>query len=244
MLSNKPNQFFKVKNMTYTVIFDSKDSKLTRTDLGESMVAIYGSKDTCHRGCPLYEKCYAKHGRTNITFGRLTEGDPLYKPGYGYGFDMVLKKLNTIRDRFVRGMVSGEHPSEKDNPDILDLVVLAALSILALINNLKYYSYTHLKGGFESVHYTKRFKSLLNKNICINISTDSISEAISYAKQNLPTVVTLSKKEIPSNVWKIDNTIFQVCPNDLNKKAKCNRCQLCMKHDRKQVIVFKKKRDN
>lgn len=230
------------ENHFYKLVVASKDKKLSFVENGESMPVTYSGKNTCPDSCPFKGKeCYASATyTTNKTFERLTPDTYTRSksPEYGGTFSEMLKEYSRrIKNRMVRGQVTGDKPSEEHDEDTLDLDACAKLSKISVKNNNRYYDYSHKK-NIPSKVWLKQFLSYLNENFCINFSANTVKEAIGYFKLGIPTTVVM---ENPPNAFSQDGVKFLKCPNQINsEKVRCSNCTLCAQHDRKYVIVFDK----
>ena len=75
----------------------------------------------------------------------------------------------------------------------------------------------------------------------VNLSADSMSEAVEYFRQHKPTTVAVPKDQ-DSKVEVVDGVRFVRCPAEYNDKVTCDNCgggvPLCARADRNYVIKF------
>ena len=79
------------------------------------------------------------------------------------------------------------------------------------------------------------------KKTVINLSSDSVEQALVYVRQGYPTVVAVPADE-SSRVDRYEEVRFVRCPAEYNSKVDCNNCgsglPLCARADRNYVIKF------
>ena len=228
----------------YKMVTSSKDKKLSFTERGQSMAATYSGKNTCSTGCPLYSDCYAKGGNTNFTFEAMTPGTAKFEKSSekarGGTFDSMIQAIaDTLWDQPLRVSISGDLPSA-DTENTLDLESVGKLAKVSKKNKLKAWTYTH-KNDVSNLAYVQDLASLNSDHWCLNISTDTLDQAVESFNKGLPTVITIARKDLPGGKlgFKYRDVIFKVCPNQINaSKVRCNNCMLCQNSKRDHVVVF------
>lgn len=231
------------ENHYYKLIPGSADKKLSFVERGQTMAATYAGKNTCSTNCPLYSECYAKGGNVKHTFNRLTPGtkqfDRSSERARGGSFDDMVSTIDgTLYDQPLRVSISGDLPSGSSQ-DILDVAAVVKLSKVAVKRKLKAWTYTH-KNDISKDGYVAHIVSENNSNWCLNISTDTLDQAVESFNKGLPTVITLDLSALNNkNGFTYRGVRFKVCPNQLNaEKVRCNNCMLCQQHNRDHVVIF------
>lgn len=232
------------ENHHYKMVTSSKDKKLSFTERGQSMAATYSGKNTCSTGCPLYSDCYAKGGNTNFTFEAMTPGTAKFEKSSektrGGTFDSMIEAIgSTLWDQPLRVSISGDLPSA-NSEGTLDLESVAKLAKVSAKNKLKAWTYTH-KNDLSNSSYVQDLASLNSDHWCLNISTDTLDQAVESFTKGLPTVITIARKDLPNGklAFKYRGVVFKVCPNQINpSKVRCNNCMTCQDAARDYVTVF------
>lgn len=232
------------ENHYYKLIPGSADKKLSFVERGQAMAATYAGKNTCSTNCPLYAECYAKGGNVKHTFNRLTPGTKQFErsseKARGGSFDDMVNTIDsTLYDQPLRVSISGDLPSDRSHQDALDVFAVAKLSKVAIKRKLKAWTYTH-KNDVNNSDYVADIARQNNDNWCLNISTDTLDQAVESFNKGLPTVITLDHSELNGkNGFTYNGIKFKVCPNQLNAdKVRCNNCMICQQHKRDHVVIF------
>lgn len=232
------------ENHYYKLVTGSADKKLSFTERGQTMAATYSGKNTCSTSCPLYSECYAKKGNVSFTFNALTPGTAQHEKASekakGSTFDNMIQAIaDTLWDQPLRVSISGDLPSA-DAENKLDLDSVAKLAKVSKKNKLRSWTYTH-KNDTSDSSYVQDLASLNSDNWCLNISTDTLDQAVDSFNKGLPTVITLDKKDLPNGKmgFSYKGIKFKVCPNQVNAaKVRCNNCMTCQDATRDYVTVF------
>lgn len=228
----------------YKLVTGSADKKLSFTERGQTMAATYSGKNTCSTSCPLYSECYAKKGNVSFTFNALTPGTKQHEKAStkakGSTFDNMIQAIaDTLWDQPLRVSISGDLPSA-DAENKLDLESVGKLAKVSVKNKLRSWTYTH-KNDLSDRVYVQDLASLNSDNWCLNVSTDTLDQAVESFGKGLPTVITLDKKDLPNGKlgFKYRDVVFKVCPNQVNpQRIRCNNCMLCQDSKRDHVVVF------
>lgn len=79
------------------------------------------------------------------------------------------------------------------------------------------------------------------KKTVVNLSADTVEQALEYVRQGYPTVVAVSADQ-SSKVDRHEEVRFVRCPAEYNSKVDCNNCgsgvPLCARADRDYVVKF------
>ena len=198
----------------------------------------YSNKNTCPDNCSLkYDAidktkpgpCYAMGGHVNIHFNKLTTGER----GYNYQ-DLILEVESIRRGALWRHNVSGDllnSPLDKETIDFKALVQLIKAN-----KGKRGFTYTHYKLNLQNraaIDYSNQ------QGFTINISTETIDQAVKSFKAGRPTV-TLIPEDAPKVTRTKEGINIVRCPatNDTKTNIDCNQCELCQDQDRAYIIGF------
>lgn len=123
-------------------------------------------------------------------------------------------------------------PSSGQGSQAVDTEYLSALKT-AVPKNGRSWTYTHFPRA-------ERFKTS-EVETCINISCDSVQDAIMSVREGYPTVVAVPKSS-DSKVDVVGDVRFVRCPAEYIEKVTCSNCggdtPLCARHNRDFVVKF------
>lgn len=196
------------------------------------MLVTSTSMDSCWEGCPHHANnkgsCYALFGPQGLYWRKIgkTVGMTFLQ------FYFYLRK-HIPRHEVWRHNVSGDLPSLFDN-EIIDKRFIRILTILNHRCQGKGFTYTHKpwRKNLTTLHFANKF------GFTVNVSTDSLDDAVDSFNARLPTTVTVSDK-IPSDDFVHKSVRFVTCPEQTGKMRNCVECKLCYKSERKYVIMFR-----
>jgi hypothetical protein len=142
--------------------------------------------------------------------------------------------------QFVSTLPSGQlwrHNQAGDLPGIGENIDKQALSQLINANiGKRGFTYTHKPLTPDNLKWIQYAN---NKGFTINISADSIVEAVNvYKELRLPVTITMSDT-FPLNQMTALDTRFQMCPAMIEDHITCKMCQWCAMPDRKWIVMFK-----
>jgi hypothetical protein len=181
---------------------------------------------TCPSNCPLSGEggCYAEAGfHTRLNWDKLDRGER------GLEWSAFIHKIQALpKGQLWRHNVSGDLPSVRDNE-----IDAFAVQDLATANRGK--------KGFTYTHYpmTKTNRDIVESSnglgFTINVSCETVQDAVKYHKQGLPSV-TLLPIDAPPKI-EYDGVVVATCPATY-KDTSCKECGLCARSDRNVVVGF------
>lgn len=190
---------------------------------GNSKTAIPTTRSwrgSCPASCPLRgNSCYAENFPMVRAWDKLTTS--------GLSYVDLLDEISRLRRNTL-----WRHNDAGDLIGVDDTLDLTALTALVKANEgRRGFTYTHWP-------WRKNAEVIRWSNWCgftINVSLESVDEAIAAYKVGLPVVVIREQTE---NLEIIDDIKFVVCPAQ-TKGWTCKDCGLCAVADREYIIVFK-----
>lgn len=206
------------------------------------------SWDTCSSSCGMFKDCYAKKGPQSWHAAKLSRGER------GTDWDSFCAAVESLKfGTMFRHNVSGDLPV---SPQGLILTMeLDQLQCAAVNAGLMFYTYTHHHTnqlGDVNANTVKRFSS---PGFVINISTESVTDAVKYHRDGQDVVITnsavfeLAVRAIKDNknplevvnTYDINSPVKVIpCPEQYTDSATCASCKLCARHNRDYVIAFRK----
>mgnify|MGYP003123027600 FL=1 len=220
----------------------SKNKKLN------GIASSTSSWDTCSSSCGMFKECYAKHGPQSWHAKRVTSGER------GTDWDSFCAAVESLKfGTMFRHNVSGDLPVSPQG-----LVLTEKLDQLqcAVVNaGLRFYTYTHHHTnqlGDVNANTVKRFSS---PGFVINISTETVTDAVKYQRAGHDVVITnsavfeLAVRAIKDNknplevvnTYDINSPVKVIpCPEQYTDSATCASCKLCARYNRGYVIAFRK----
>jgi hypothetical protein len=181
---------------------------------------------TCPSNCPLSGDggCYAEAGfHTRLNWDKLDRGER------GLEWSAFIEKIEALpKGQLWRHNVSGDLPSAQDN-----LMDARAIQELVLANKgKKGFTYTHYPMTMLHRHIVSDANQ---KGFTINVSCETVQDAVKYHKQGLPSVTLLPIDAPPKIVY--DGVVVATCPATY-KDTSCKECGLCARSDRNVVVGF------
>ena len=130
--------------------------------------------------------------------------------------------------------MSGDLRPLASNPELIDSQALAALS--AANSDSRGFTYTHYR---PTKHNIRAVRKANNSGFTVNLSANSIGQAIDYKKAfpDLP-VVTVAPSDIGNGTRTIDGHKIVVCPATYRDGVTCKTCKLCSISKRDFIVVF------
>ena len=211
--------------MNTQFIKKSENSKIGKIPASNS------SRLTCPPSCPYKENgCYAHAGYyTRINWDKVTSG------ARGVQWSDFLGSIAAIKaHQLWRHNVSGDLRPLASNPELIDSRALAALS--AANGDSRGFTYTHYK---PTKHNIRAVRKANNSGFTVNLSANSIDQAIDYKKSfpDLP-VVTVAPSDMATATQTIDGQKFVVCPATYRDGVTCKTCEMCSISKRDFIVVF------
>lgn len=190
---------------------------------GNSKTAIPTTRSwrgSCPASCPLRgNSCYAENFPMVMAWDKLTNS--------GLSYVDLLGEISRLRRNTL-----WRHNDAGDLIGVDDTIDLTALTALVKANEgCRGFTYTHWP-------WRKNAEVIRWSNQCgftINVSLESVEEALAAYKAGLPVAVIREQTE---NLEIIDDIKFVICPAQ-TKGWTCKDCGLCAVADREYVIVFK-----
>ena len=181
-------------------------------------------RQSCPTTCPFYDKgCYAKSGPLALHWKKVSDGER------GTDWQGLCDFVSDLPDgQLWRHNQAGDlpHTSGQINGTLLGQLVRSN-------SGKRGYTYTHHLLGELNTIYIKH----ANKHgFTVNVSTESLDNAVSTYNQGLPTVVVVPTDSPDRFVH--DGVKFMTCPSQ-TQGVSCAECKLCAVADRKCVIMFK-----
>ena len=196
------------------------------------------SKATCPEACPLKASgCYASEGfHTNLHWDKVTSGER------GDTYDGFIKTVKTIRrDTLWRHNVAGD--LKPSGTDAIDTEALEALADANAEAGARGFTYTHYPVGLGDPTSISNMVAIERANVkgfTVNISTNSITEALEAHRVSTAPVVTLVTEDDwegrPSIVR--EGTKIVRCPAETRDDVSCDTCRLCSHAVRTTIVGF------
>lgn len=185
------------------------------------------SMDSCPDTCGLSEVCYATTGPLALHWNAVTYG------ARGYDVRTFARELSALPTGQVwRHNQAGDLEHEDGS------ILLASISHIVRTNlyrKLRGFTYTHHRLTPHNVYCIKYAN---DNGFVVNVSTDSVAEAVYvYNKYKLPTV-TLLPIDAP-NVQEVQGVKIVACPAEKTDRVTCSNCTICMSRDRGYVVGFR-----
>lgn len=179
------------------------------------------AKETCPATCPLmHNGCYASNFPMGHSWNKLSHK--------GLEWDDLIAHIGTIRrGHYWRHNAAGDLLADPDG-----FLNLSQLSDLIEANQNRFgFTYTH-QNWRKNLSLLKVANA---KGFTINVSTDSLADALEAYAEGLPTTVILDGS---GKVEYHDDIAFVTCPNQ-TVDVTCADCKLCYRAERDFVIVFR-----
>ena len=206
--------------MNFQFILKSSNSKVGAIPITNSPRA------TCPSACPLSGEggCYAEAGfHTRLNWDKLDRGER------GLLWSSFLDKIKALpAGQLWRHNVSGDLPSISDN----ELSECAVSDLVSANQGKRGFTYTH----YPMTRTNKRIVKTANTSgFTINVSTETLKDAVKYHRQGLPTV-TLLPEDAPKSL-KHRGVDIVTCPATY-RDTSCKECKLCSIASRDFVVGF------
>jgi hypothetical protein len=181
---------------------------------------------TCPSACPLSGEggCYAEAGfHTRLNWDKLDRGER------GLVWSSFLDKIKDLpAGQLWRHNVSGDLPSVSDN----ELSESAVSELVSANRGKRGFTYTH----YPMTRTNKRIvKTANDSGFTINVSCETVQDAVKHHKQGLPSVTLLPIDAPPKTEH--DGVVVATCPATYMDTS-CKECGLCARSDRKVVVGF------
>lgn len=185
------------------------------------------SYDSCPDRCGLKEVCYASVGPLALHWNAVSYGER------GISLEQFVESLDTLpRGQVWRHNQAGDLPHRRGRIELASLVPIIQANMK---RKLRGFTYTHHELSEHNL-YCIRFAN--QHGFVINVSTDTVSEAVDvYKNHKLPTV-TLLPMDAP-NVQEVQGVKIVACPAEKSGRVTCANCTLCMSPKRQYVVGFR-----
>jgi len=196
----------------------------------------------------MFKECYAKHGPQSWHWAKVTKGER------GTDWDSFCSAVESLKfGTMLRHNVSGDLPVSPQGLVLTEK--LDQLQCAAVNAGLMFYTYTHHHTnqlGDVNANTVKRFSS---PGFVINISTETVTDAVNYHQDGQDVVITnstvfefavesIKNKQGPFKICNVENLDQSVnvipCPEQYTDSATCASCKLCARYNRDYVIAFRK----
>ena len=184
------------------------------------------SKASCPPSCPLLDNgCYASAGfHTNMHWNKVTSGER------GTSLDTLCNTIRGLKDNQLwRHNVAGDLQGAND---VIDAPALWALSHANF--NKRGFTYTHYP--IDTGDNQAAIEGANNMGFTVNVSTNTVSEAIATQKRTTAPVVTIVAPEFWDGGNRVDNVVR--CPAETSDTVTCASCKLCSVSARKDIVAF------
>jgi len=192
------------------------------------MLVTTSSKETCPNECKHKQlgTCYANFSFIGLHWRKVSDGSR------NIGFGNVLEMVRRLPEGAIwRWGQAGDLPGVGSviNEKLLHKIVLAN-------SNKQGYAYTHKPLTVKNIAHLL----YANKHgFTVNVSADSIEDAVLAYNTGLPTVVTVPH-DTPDTAQEYKGIWFVMCPNQrANNELQCVTCKLCAIPTRKSIVMFK-----
>lgn len=213
-----------------------------------NIMQSYSSPSTCPKSCPLKcSGCYAESIRTLKLWRRADDKeDPLYVSS---GEELTVALLGAIIEHRkepavellfrhnVAGDMAIEGTSRFDSQAFLEVAnaILRVNSVYSSTfgKSVKGYTYTHCELSTADKYIIDSLRDFMT----VNLSTDSVSEAVKAMAEGYNVVMTSVDPLEDIKALKAHNLTAVQCPSQTHEGVTCNDCRLCA-HDRETIILF------
>lgn len=187
------------------------------------------SRKTCPPACVFNhgQGCYADAGYyTRINWDKVTDGCRGSDYGTFLGGIEALPE-GTLWRHNVAGDLQGQQ-------DVIDGEAL--LSLTRANAGRRGFTYTHYP-VLNSQHNAKQVRLALRGGFTVNVSADTLPQAVESFKAGFPTVVVLPVDHTAKTV-DVDGVKVVTCPATYRDAVTCSSCGLCQVAHRKVVVGF------
>jgi len=181
-------------------------------------------QSSCAPSCPFIGKgCYAKSGPLALHWRKVSEGER------GTDWQGLCDFIQSLPDKQV-----WRHNQAGDLPHSFGDIDYGMMAHLVVANAGKRgFTYTHHK---LNPHNLSIIDKCNNTGFTVNVSTESISDAVSAHQSGLPAVAVVpSDAVIPSSH---NGVTVTECPAQV-RSTTCSECKLCSQAERQCVVVFR-----
>ena len=193
------------------------------------MPVTTSSRKTCPDACPFNHGhgCYADAGYyTRINWDKVTDGNR------GSDYPTFLEGIKSLPEGTLwRHNVAGDLQGRED---VLDGVALRALT--RANTGRKGFTYTHYP-VLNDRHNAKQVRLAIQGRFTVNVSANTLAQAVESFKAGFPTVVVLpvdhNKKTLD-----VEGVKVVTCPATYRDDVTCSSCGLCQVAHRKVVVGF------
>jgi len=193
--------------------------------------ATNSARATCPPACPLAGAggCYAEAGfHTRLNWDKLDAGER------GKEWREFVADIAELPDGTLwRHNVSGDLPPIA--PDELHETKVAEL--VAANKGKRGFTYTHYPMSRKNARIVRTANA---SGFTINASANTETQAIGYAKRNMPTVAIISAERHGKD-WRgfeRSGVRFVQCPAEYKEGTTCQSCKLCSHAKRKTIVGF------
>mgnify|MGYP001823332509 FL=1 len=183
---------------------------------------------SCPTECPLAGDggCYAEAGYyTRMNWDKVDSGER------GLPWAEFLGKVRKLPEgQLWRHNVAGDLPQTTTGT----IDSRALWELVAANTGRKGFTYTHYAPQGENL---EAIEGANRAGFTVNISANTISEARALRATTSAPVVTLVSGEGREAKWLRDGDVVQ-CPAEYREDISCATCQLCQKHNRKDIVGF------
>lgn len=191
-----------------------------------AMLLVRSPRSTCPESCSLKGNgCYAENFPLVLHW--------MKQDTVGVDFATVLYAVRTLPKKALwRLFEAGDFEPSSENPELISSQQV--ISLLAANKDKRGFGYTH----YPVLPNLETLQLMNASGLTINVSADSLEQAVVYFSLGLPTVVVVAEKFPKDSV--VDGVRVVVCPNQSTpSKPTCLQCQMCQKPDRDYVIGFR-----
>lgn len=191
-----------------------------------TMPVTTSSKSSCPPSCPLLNNgCYASSGfHTNMHWNKVTSGER--------GGDL-LALCDTVKalkpDTIWRHNVAGDLQGADDVIDKTSLWLLSKAN-----TGRRGFTYTHYP--IDTGDNQAAIEGANKTGFTVNVSTNTVSEAIATQKRTTAPVVTIVAPEFWDSGNRVNNVVR--CPAETSDTITCKTCKLCSVSTRKDIVAF------
>lgn len=183
------------------------------------------SKNSCPDTCGMRKVCYADFGPLRLHWDKVTDGTR------GISLIPFTKKIRALpRGQLWRHNQAGDLPHDYGQIRYTELKELVSAN-----HGKRGFTYTHHARTIENIALIRAATQL---GFTINISCDTVSEAISEYNLGYHAVTTILPIDAP-NVDRTHGVPIVACPAEKTDRVTCSTCAMCYKPDRKYIIGFR-----
>jgi len=181
-------------------------------------------QSSCAPSCPFIDKgCYAKSGPLALHWRKVSEGER------GTDWQGLCDFVQSLPAKQLWRMNQAG-----DLPHLFGDIDYAKMAHLVVANTKRRgFTYTHHKLNPHNLNIIDKCN---NGGFTVNVSTESISDAVKAHQSGLPAVAVVpTDSVIPSSH---NGVIVTECPAQV-RNTTCSECGLCAQAERQCVVVFR-----